>query len=279
LMRIPIAALICLLPAIVAANTVSIGDVTVAIPSPEGFVAVTQNMAALYGFQKHFVAPTLEELVAFIPDGDVPAALKDEIPDRSRRFTAQVSKKLVNVTVSTSDFAHLRNLVKSQNEEMAKKLEASLPGLLADRNAAMTKKYGAEFAVSALGIVPLALHEESDRTFAYSAFVKGATNDATGRATPYIAVSTVTAVLLKGKILTLYCYGAEADLEWSRESSKRWASAIIAANPLDVTSSIKESLPSALTGFNWEKVGVSAIEGALIGLMVGLIYWARTRRK
>lgn len=84
-MRIAVAVLICLLPVIGAADTVSVGDVTVAIPSPE-VVAVTQNMTTLYGFRKQFVPPTNEELVWFIPEGDVPAALKGEIPDISSRL-------------------------------------------------------------------------------------------------------------------------------------------------------------------------------------------------
>ena len=278
-MRIAVAALICLLPTIGAAGTVSIGDAAVAIPSPEGFVAVTQNMAALYEFQKQFVGPTSEELVAFIPEGDVPAALKDEIPDFSRRFSAQISKKNANVTASSSDFANLKRFAKSQYEELVKKVEKSLPGLVADRNAAITKKYGAEFAVSALGMVPLAFHEESDRTLAYSAFVKGTTNDAAGRAAPHIGVVTTTLVLVNGKVLHLYCFGDDGDLEWSREASKRWASAIIAANPADLAPSVKESLPSARKPFNWEEIGVNSIKGALIALVIGLIGWARTRRK
>jgi hypothetical protein len=278
-MRIAIVALIYLVPAIGAANPVSIGDVTVVIPSPEGFAAVTQNMAALYEFQKQFVGPTSEELVAFIPEGDVPAALKDEIPDLSKRFSTQIAKKAVNLTLSASDFAKLKDLVKSQNEELVKQVEKTLPGLLADRNAAITKKYGAQFAVSPLGMGPLAFHDESDRTLAFSAFVQGTTNDAAGKATPYIAVVTATFVLLKGKVLHLYCFGEEGDLEWSREASKRWASAIIAANPLDFPSSVKESLPAAFTGLNWEKVGVKTIEGAFFGLIVALIGLARSRRK
>jgi hypothetical protein len=278
-MRIAVAALICLLPAIGAADPVSIGDVRVVIPAPEGFAAVTHNMATLYEFQKQFVGPGSEELVAFIPEGDVPAAFKDEIPDLSRRFSAQTSKKNANATASPSDFANLKGFAKSQNEELTKKVERSLPGLLADRNAAITKKYGAEFAVSPLGMVPLASHEESDRTLAWSAFVKGTTNDAAGKTTPYVTVVTTTFVLLKGKVLHLYCFGDQGDLEWSREASKRWASAIIAANAMDLDSPVKEPLPLARTRFNWEDIGVNSIKGAVVALVLGLIGWARTRRK
>lgn len=278
-MRVAVAALICLLPVMGAADTVSIGDVTVAIPSPEGFAAVNQNMASLYEFKKQFVGPKNEELVAFIPEGEVPAALKDEIPDVWRRFSAQISKTSLKITVSTSDFAKLKNLMRSQNEQLVKKVEKDLPGLVADRNAAITNKYGAEFAVSALGMVPLGFHEESDNTLAFSAFVKGTTNEADGKAVPQVAVVTATFVFIKGKVLYVYCFGEQGDLEWSREASKRWVSAIIAANPSDLPSSVKQSLPSLRREFSWEGLGVGAAKGAFIGLFFAVIGWARTRRK
>jgi hypothetical protein len=278
-MRIAVAALICLLPVIGAADTVSIGGVSVVIPSPEGFAAVSQNMAALYEFQKQFVGPKNEELVAFIPEGEVPAALKDEIPDVSRRFSAQTSKTSPKITVSTSDFAKLKGLMRSEIEQLVKKVEKDLPGPVADRNAAITNKYGAEFAVSALGMVPLGFHEESDNTLAFSAFVKGTTTDVGGKAVPQVAVVTATFVLIKGKVLYVYCFGEQGDLEWSREASKRWVSTIIAANRSDLPSSVKESLPLTRTEFSWEGLGVGAIRGAVIGLFFALIGWARTRRK
>jgi hypothetical protein len=140
-MRIAVAALICLLPAIGAADTVSIGDVTAAIPSPEGFAAVTQKMAALYDFQKQFVDPTNDELGAFIPEGDVSAALKGEIPDFPRHCSAQIPKKAVNLTLSASDFTKLKSSIKSQHAELVKRAELTYW----DRQ-------------------PLAFHEESDRT-------------------------------------------------------------------------------------------------------------------
>jgi len=278
LMRIVVAALFYLVPAIGAADTVSVGGVTVVIPAPEGFAAVTHDMAALYEYQEQLVAPGSEELAAFIPEGDVPAALRGRIPDLSRRFSAQTSKKNLTAIASTADFANLKVFAKSQNEELTKTVERSLPGLTADRNASITKKFGAEFAVSPLGMMPLAFHDESDRTLAWSAFVKGTTNYPDGKTTLYVNVVTTTLVLLNGKVLHLYCFGDQGDLEWSREASKRWANAIIAANPRTLDSRVKEPVPLARKPFNWEDMALNGVQGALIALALGWMV-TKTRRK
>lgn len=277
-MRIVVAALFCLVPVIGAADIASVGGVSVVIPAPEGFAAVTRNMAALYEYQKQLVAPGSEELAAFIPEGDVPAALKERIPDLSRRFSAQTSKKNSNAIASLADFANLKVFAKSKNEELTKTVQRSLPGLTADRNAVITKKFGAEFSVSPLGMVPLAFHDESDRTLAWSAFVKGTTSDAEGKTTLSVNVVTTTLVLLNGKVLHLYCFGDQGDLEWSREASKRWADAIVAANPTTLESGVKQPLSLARKPFNWEDIALNGIQGALIALALGWMV-NRTRRK
>jgi len=227
-------------------------------------------MVALYDLQKQFVAPTNEEYVAFIPEGYLAAAQKGEIPDLTRRFTVQTAKSIVSASVSSSDFVKLKNIIKSQND---------LPELMARMNKGIAKKYDVNLAFSVSQMVPLPVHEETDRTLAYSAFVKYNMNDAAGNPSPYIAVFTATFAHVKGKVLFLYSYAEEAGLEWSRESSKQWASAVVAANPSDFQSSVKESLPSAVTGIDWGEVGIKAIAGAIIGLIVGLIAWARKRGK
>jgi hypothetical protein len=282
-MKAFVVALLLLAPAVGGASNISIGGVPLSIPNPQGFGPVTQQMVALYDLQKQFVAPTNEEYVAFIPEGYLAAALKGEIPDLTRRFTVQTAKSIVSASISSSDFVKLKNIIKSQNDDLMKKVEKDLPELIARMNKGIAKKYDVNLAFSISQMVPLPVHEETDRTLAYSAFLKYNMNDAAGNPSPYIAVFTTTFVHVKGKVLFLYCYAEEAGLEWSRESSKQWASAVVVANPSDFQSSVKESLPSAVTGIDWAKVGAKAIAGAIIGLIIGLIAgliaWSRKRGK
>lgn len=278
-MRTVCFAMLLLVPAIGGAADISVGDVSLAIPNPSGFSPVTQQMAVLHDIQKQFVAPTNEEFLAFIPERDVPAALRDEIPEMPRRFTVQTAKSLVGASVSTSDFRKLKEIIRSQNDELMKKVEKQLPGMMKQMNKGITKKYDVNLAFSVSQMVPMPVHEETDRTLAYSALVKYDMNDEAGRPAPFVAVVTATFTHVKGKVLFLYSYAEESGLEWSKEASKQWANAVVAANPSDVQASVKEALPSAVSGIDWGKVGAKAIGGAIVGLILGLIGWAINRGK
>jgi hypothetical protein len=284
-MKIIVAALLLLIPAISGASniTIDIQGVSIVIPAPIGFGQVTPQMVALYELQKQFVAPSNEEFLAFIAEGDLPVALKGEIPNLSRRFTVQTAKSLVSASVSTSDFLKLKNIIKTKNDDLIKKVEKDLPGLMAKLNNGLAKSYDLNLALSASQIVLLPVHEETDRTLAYSAFVKYNMNDESGNLVPYKVVVTTTFAHVKGKVLFLYAYAEEVGLEWSRESSIQWVNAVVASNPSDLQSSIKETLPSAVTGIDWGKVVGKTVTGAIIGLIVGLIVgliaWIRKRGK
>lgn len=278
-MRTIFLALLLLAPGVTWTADISVGGVSFAIPSPNGFSAVTPQMGLLSEVQKQFVAPTNKEFVAFIPEHDVPAALRDEIPDLPRRFTVQTAKSIVGVSVSSSDFAKLKNIIKTQNGEILKKVESQLPGLTRQMNEGITKKYDVDPAFSVSQMVPMPFHEETERTLAYSALVKYDMKDERGNPTTFVVIVTATFAHIKSKVLFLYAYSEESGLEWSREASRQWASAIIAANPSDLQTSVREMTPSAISGIDWGKVGAKAVAGAIIGLIVGLIGWLVNRGK
>lgn len=264
-------ALFLILPTVSGASEISVGGVSLAIPNPDGFRPVTPQMALLYEVQKEFVAPENEEFVAFIPEQDIPAALNGNIPDMPRRFTVQTAKSLIGASVSNSDFAKLKDIIRTQNNELIKKVEAQLPNLIRKMNEGITKKYNVDLAFSVSQMVPMPVHDETDRTLAYSALVKYDMKDEHGNPAPFVAVVTATFVHVKSKVLFLYSYAEESGIEWSRETSRHWADSVVASNPSDLHSSVKEALPSAVSGIDWGKVGAKAVAGAIIGLIIGLI--------
>jgi hypothetical protein len=265
--------------AVSSANTVSIGGTAIEISNPPSSATVTPQMATLYDLQKKFVPPNNEEFLAFIPEKEVPAVLRDEIPKLARRFSVQTSKELVNASFSRSDFLELKTSLKAQNDDLMKKIERDLPDFMGSINKEISNQYNVNLALSVSQIVPLPVHEETDRTIAFSCFGKYNANDESGNPVPYVAVFTATLIHVKGKVLFLYSYAEETGLEWSRQISKQWADAVVAANPSDLQSSLKESLPSPVTGTDWGKVGARAVLGAFIGLIIGLIGWAINRSK
>lgn len=278
-MRTLCLALLLLVPAVSGASDISFGGVSLVIPNPNGFRPVTQKMSLLYDLQKQFVAPGNEEFVAFIPERDVPAALEGDLPDSPRRFTVQTAKSLIGVSVSTSDFAKLKNIVKSQNNDLMEKVERQLPGLSKKMNQGITKKYDFDLALSVSEMVLMPVHEETDRTLAYSALTKYDMKDENGKPAPFVAAVTATFVHVRGKVLFLYSHAEESGLEWSKGVSQQWANAVVAANQSDLEASVKESSPSAVSGIDWGRVGAKAVAGAVIGLLIGLIVWAINRSK
>lgn len=267
------------LPRAVSAATIVVGETEIEIPNPSSFSEVTPDMATLYEFQKQFVAHTNVEFLAFISDRDVPTALKNEIPELERRFTVQTAKSLVNLSVTKKSFEELKQIIKTQNDEIVKKAEAAIGKTIVKINENITDQYDVDLALSVSQIIPLPAHAETERSLAYSAFIKYNINDEAGNPSSFVAVMTATFVHVKGKVLFLYSYAEESGLDWSRNLSTQWSSAVIKANPSDFQSSINENLPAAVTGIDWGEVGVKALIGAFIGLLIGFVSWLVKRGK
>lgn len=211
-------------------TTIDVGGVEIDIPSPSGFVAVTREMPTLYDLQKHFVADGNEEFVGFVAEEGAPAARRGEIPDMTRRFSVQTAKSLKLTMFSEEEFHELISIVRSENAALIEAVEEEIPAATERVNRGVKDDYDVDLALEITQMLPLPAHDFTRRTLAFSAYAKYSVNDENGRPVPYIATLTATFVHVKGKILFLYCYGDEDDLEWTREVSRTWANSILASN-------------------------------------------------
>lgn len=255
----------------VQATDIQVGEVQLAIPSPTGFSPVTPQMAPLFEMQKHFVAASNEEFVAFIADENIPKALAGEIPEMPRRFTVQTPKNLVGSFITSAEFNELKTVIKTQNEDILQKIEAQFPGLSSQVNNGIKKQFEVDVAFSISQMIPLPVHIETERTFAYSSFAKYEMKDEQGNVVPFVVVVTATIAHVQGKLLFLYSYAEESGLEWSKAISKQWSEAVIAANPSDQQTALKEAQSAATVNINWAQVGEKALHGAIIGGLIALL--------
>lgn len=260
-------------------SPINVGGTVLEIPNPPGFAELTPQMNTVYQLQRQLVAPNNEQFVAFIAESEIPRAIKNEVPDMERTFSVQTSKTLVGISVSSADFLKIKKFIKTENEEVFKKVEKEIPGLMDKANKGITKQFGVDLALSMSQMIPFPAHQETDRSLAYSIFIKYKANDESGKQISSVSVVTATFIHVKGKVLFLYASAEEGGLQWSRDISEQWSNAVIAANPSDVQSSVKEVIPSAVTGIDWGKVGANTLGGAIIGLVIGLIGWAVKRGK
>lgn len=274
-----IAAALLTFPATCVAADISIGGTALHVPSPEGYGPVTNEMLPLYELQQHFVAPSNLEFVTFIPETDLANAKGGEIPDLPRRFSVQTARAIADRSIGESDFSKLKEIFKSQNGAIFDKVRSKVPGMLDEINRGIESEYAMDLAMSIADFMPLAAHEETSTSLAFSTMSRYTMNDADGSPHPFDVVGTTTLLHVRGKVLFLYAYGAEGDLEWTRSSSRNWALAVMRANPADPQSARTETTQLSSGGIDWGKVAGKAIAGGFIGLLFGLVSWMLNRRK
>lgn len=202
-MKIIYIAVLLLAPMASKAVAISVGGVSLEIPNPKGFSLLTPQMAQLYTLQKQQdVDPINVQFAAFIPEKDARAALQGTLPTLPRRrFLVQTAKVAIDESVSASKFEEIKRDFKTNNAE--------------DTQWAETRYLGSK-------LMSLPVHEETDHTIAMSHVFMMAGGER--------GVATSTVVHIKDKVLFLMCIDDNSDLEWTREASRQWARAIIAAN-------------------------------------------------
>ena len=254
-------------------TSINVGNAEISVPVPPGFAPVTKEMKLTYQLQQQFVAPMNQLFLGFIAEGEVGTAMTDELPSLNRTCTIQALKQLVGQTVTKSQFAELKKELKSQNEKLISKMEKEIPGAMKKINDGITKEFGVNVGLELGKMVPLPVHEETERTMASSMYVKYEMGKQLAKATSFVGVVTATYAHVKGKLLFLYCNGQEQDLQWSRTTSKAWADALIAANPGGVESNRRET-----SGGFGSRVLRYALVGAIAGGIFGLIRSAFRRK-
>ena len=254
-----------------SAEPFTIGGRVLEIPSPSGFYKVTPQMDAVYRLSLQMVDPMNDQLAYYISESDVPVAMSGEIPPLDRYFILKVNKKLKTMMVGSKDFTKLKNITKQQNRQMLKSVEEKMPSLIDKMSKGISEEFDVNFAMKLSQIVPLDPHYETDNAFAYSMYINYGVV-AEGSKEDLIVSATATFVNVAGKILFLYCYGPQKDLEWTRSASKAWASMVMERNALPPSR-------SSGGGFDWGRVFDKGIVGAIIGGLLALLIGVFSRFK
>lgn len=249
---------------------INIGGTSITVPSPNGFLPVTQNMAVVNQFLENLVAPQNIRFISFIPEEALPAMRRGEMPDLTHNVSVQTEKEVVNATITKANFDQCKKLMRAQNAELAKRIEKQAPGVMDKINKGMGSDFNVKSDFNFKGIVMLPPHDENARLFAFSSFVNLSARTRDGTLTNFVGTVTATCLFVKAKIFFIYVNGAQGDLQWTRQVSKDWAAAIIAANPSDTITSAKESSPYGR--LDWNRVLHTAVIGGCVG---GLFVLAR----
>jgi len=251
---------------------VHIGRLEVTLPAPDGFAPVVPEMKTVNQLLDATTFKDNERLAHFIPETDVKAAMANDLPEMARSFSVQTPKKTLERTVTKSDFAQLTSNLLKQNSDIIKKIEKDIPNLVKETDAKL-KAADLDLELQNLSLVPLPAHQQDERVLAYSMFL---TIQNSGG--PIQIACTANILHIKARLLYVYAYASPMELSWTRDVSKRWVAAILAANPTPPGLAKLEEHGPSLFRMPENTILRNALIGALVGGVGGLIR-AMVRRK
>lgn len=256
--------LLLFITATVYADTFKVGDKELVIPVPQGFSRVTQQMDAVHRLSLQMVDPANDQLAYYISISDVPFAIAGELPSLKRTFILKVNKDLKNIIIGSKEFAELKRTIMRQNKELLESVKSKIPGYFERMSKGISEEFDLDFALRLSHIIPLDRHYEADNAWAYSMYINYGVS-ASGVRENAIVSATATFVNVSGKILFLYCYGPQDELEWTRNASRAWVERIMASNAQPPTQS------SGVYKVDWNRIIEKGIVGAITATLIALI--------
>ena len=227
--RILVAIILALTPFSVGGVELDIGGTTIRVPTPAGLAHLTSDIQPMYDVSIDMTTPQNERLVTFVDEAIIPEALSGEMPTFERYINVEIMRDLKSTRVTAADFAEFKKMAHAQLEQTIRSMEQKMPGMMENMSERVGDTLDMDVAFSLNNVVPLPIHQESERTIASSSIVKY-DMAATGSASDHIVTSTSTFVFLKGRIIFVYVYGGPKDLTWTRDQAERWIDEVIVLN-------------------------------------------------
>lgn len=260
------------------AEEVRVGDRLINVPLPDGFVELTPNMSPYYEAMRAYIAPSNIRYLTLITEDKAEALLRGENVELDRYINVESEKGISATSVSSSQFAELRRIIRNQIDEMYANVEKQLPEIVGKGNTTLSAEFSAELAVEVSGMVPLPVHLDKDDAIANSIFMTvGASVDGEDLGTDVLAATNLI-LHVKDKVLFLYVYGSKSELDWTREAAAMWATDILAANPLSADEKRAVDKSDSF-GIDWNRVFEKALIGALVGGLIGFVFFFFKKRK
>lgn len=242
-----------------------LGDSSVTIPWPEGFIRVTQAMPVEYKVFEMMHDPMNDDLAYFIPtptEGQSPGVM-------DRYCIVKVSKELKEAKLNRADFDEIRQELKDNHAKLLKDAKGSIDDIMEFNSEALSSESQRDVSLTVEGITALGVHHESQDSISFNMAMNYATV-VDGEEQIHRVISSTTFSNLGGKVVFFYIYGDHQDLPWVNDVAAKWIPQVLSSNPTppQATQGLKSS-------FDW----VSTLIGPLAGAMVALLFGLYSKRK
>lgn len=212
-------------------STVQVGKVAVEVPTPDGYTRVTPEMNGILERLESVTPAHNASLAFYLADQDLEMALSGQAFKMKRYWAIQAEKDSLDERFSDEQFAEMKVVLRSQQKQLIEQLKRDMPDRMNESFGKCSEELKQQAKVQPGGIVTLPSHYDDATSIANSIVARVELDK--GGDQPEVVVVTVTfsIVHVGERLLFLYVYGDEDDLEWTREQSKVWSKAVVAANP------------------------------------------------
>jgi len=215
-----------LLPLVVHADDkVKVGDQSITIPYPEGFVRFDGNNADVDKIMQSMLPPSNRSLMVVATPADAAKAKAGKPGNLDRFMNIQTLRAAEGEKISLADFKTISGQLEKQftpdgggigniEDEVNKRIKEAKLGV--DLKLGETKLLG--------------VFDKTDRSVDMGMMMKTKLGDAA----PETMAAGMSFVVVHGKVLFLYVYANfknADDITWTRNTVKAWRQAIHAANP------------------------------------------------
>lgn len=226
--------LLCGIPA--QAEQFQIGETSLEIPAPEGYVNVTAEIKDQFPFQQILAESKRQgaDISFYLPEKMVAELREGALFEPKRFFMLQITEKLKRISFSAADFAMFKLRVKEKNQEYRDMRDRKLKQASDNLSQELSRGADLDLSLEITETTAFEPHFESINELSSSKYVAGGlqVNGEDGAAVRDANAHTLTYLNTGGKLIVLDCVAPENDLEWTRTASRAWAAAILAENPM-----------------------------------------------
>ena len=213
------------------AADIVVGERTVNIPHPDGYVELTPDMSPYYESMWAYVAASNHRYLTLIQKSTAAAIRRGDAVEVGRYMNIETEKSISRMSISAAQFDEFQNILRTQLFELTARVQEQLPEITSAGNAALSEQFDADLAVDLGGVVPLPVHLDTDNAIASSMYMTVSATVNGADVGSEVLSATMLTLHVGDKVLFLYVYGAQSDLLWTRETANAWAESIVAANP------------------------------------------------
>ena len=211
---------------------VSVGEVSLFIPAPDGFRNPSPSAPHLRQSAELTTPPGNRFLVNFVQEEDLRETLDGKNVTFSRYFLAQTLREAENQSVPEQEFEKLRVTLWQRDAEHLKTLGPRINQLMEQASKDLSRKTGSSIKLEIGDVVPLGVISETE-SMSILGYLSRISLRQAGSEDSLALVNMSAVVLVKAKVLFLYTYSifrGPEDIEWAKQAARGWAEQVLLAN-------------------------------------------------